>query len=87
VNFGKWGAPIVIFLYGLLIGFLEKKILVYSFKKPIILLLFPVFFELVLTSETDFLIIINGMVKNTIIVLVVLYLMEDAKGKNKLQFS
>ena len=87
VNFGKWGAPIVIFLYGMLIGFLEKKILVYSFKKPIILLLFPVFFELVLTSETDFLIIINGMVKNTIIVLVVLYLMDGAKSKNKLQFS
>ena len=87
VNFGKWGAPIVIFLYGLLIGFLEKKILVYSFKKPIILLLFPVFFELVLTSETDFLIIINGMVKNTIIVLVVLYLLDGAKSKNKLQFS
>ncbi len=87
VNFGKWGAPIVIFLYGMLIGFLEKKILVYSFKKPIILLLFPVFFELVLTSETDFLIIINGMVKNTIIVLVVLYLLDSAKSKNKLQFS
>ena len=87
VNFGKWGAPIVIFLYGMLIGFLEKKILVYSFKKPIILLLFPVFFELVLTSETDFLIIINGMVKNTIIVLVVLYLLDGAKSKNKLQFS
>ncbi len=87
VNFGKWGAPIVIFLYGLMIGFLEKKILVYSFKKPLILLLFPVFFELVLSTETDFLIIINGMVKNSIIVLVVLYLLDGAKSKNKLQFS
>jgi hypothetical protein len=77
INFGKFGAPFWILFYGIVIGFFEKKLLNYSLKKPLVLLLFPVFFEPILGSGTDFLIVFNGIVKNSMIVAFVLYFINQ----------
>jgi hypothetical protein len=77
VNFGKLGAPLWILFYGIIIGLFEKKLLYYSLKKPLVLLLFPVFLEPILGSGTDFLIVFNGIVKNSMIVAFVLYFINQ----------
>ncbi|TDH21426.1 hypothetical protein EXU57_19715 [Segetibacter sp. 3557_3] len=64
VNFGKLGAVFFMFLYGTAIGWFMRKVLTLSLENPLILVLFPIFFEILVGSEADFLSLINGVVKN-----------------------
>ncbi len=75
-NFGKNFGILFLLFYGLLIGLFEKSILSYSLKKPIILVLFPIFFEILVGSGSDFLMAFNSIVKSLMFIIPLLYFFE-----------
>jgi hypothetical protein len=63
VNFGKQGAVIFIFFLGLSLKIFENYILKISKNRPIVLVLFPIFFFSLIGTGTDFLSLFNSIVK------------------------
>jgi len=73
VNFGKFGCIVFFYIFGLFLAIFERFILNISIKNPLILILFPIFFELLNGSESDFMMLFNGLVKSTFFVLIILW--------------
>lgn len=81
-NFRKVGGVLFIMLYGCIIGIFEKKILAFSSTQPIILVLFPIYFQMLIGSGTDFLSVFNAIVKSTMFLAVVIYFFYKRKMRN-----
>ncbi len=63
-SFGTAGGVIYIFLLGLFIRFVYKRMFIYSIKNPLLLLWLPVlFYKVTYSSETDTLQILNSLFK------------------------
>jgi hypothetical protein len=80
-NFGKVGGVCFIVAFGFFLALFEKKVLLYSKKQPLILVLFPIFFQIMVGTGRDFLMLLNGTVKGILIILIVLYFIEKASRK------
>lgn len=86
-NFGKVGGVFFLTLYGFILGFFERKILNFSFDQPISLVLFPIYFQILVGSGTDFLSVVNAVVKNTVFLMLILYLFYSKKEKGNLEIK
>jgi hypothetical protein len=80
VNFGKYGASLFILFYGMLISLFEKKILSISLVQPIYLLAFPVYFSVLIGSGSDFLLVINTIVKSILVLFTLSFFWEKSKS-------
>ncbi|HAN39748.1 MAG TPA: hypothetical protein DCQ29_12660 [Chitinophagaceae bacterium] len=80
VNFGKEISIIFFLLWGAVLALAERKMLVFSKTNPVIILVFPLFFQVLLGTGTDFLYVINTIVKSTLIILL-LFTFFRIKGK------
>ncbi|HET9058226.1 MAG TPA: hypothetical protein VFN30_15385 [Chitinophagaceae bacterium] len=67
-NFGKMGGIIYMFFYGLFFNFVFYKALQYSQRKPTVLLWLPYLFLYSIQIETDTLLTVNSIIKNTIFI-------------------
>ncbi len=83
-NFGKYGSILFLFFYGLLIGLFEKNVMSYSLKNPIILVFFPIFFQLMVGSGSDFLMVFNGILKSLILIFGMIILFNWQKKQQTL---
>ena len=72
VNFGKQGAVIFIFFLGLSLKVFENYILKISKARPIVLVLFPIFFFSLIGTGSDFLSLFNSIVKGFFFVFFIL---------------
>jgi hypothetical protein len=72
INFGKTGCIFFFLLFGVFVAFFEKFILNVSLRNPIILILFPIYFQIFNSSESDFMMLFNGLLKTTIFILIIL---------------
>lgn len=86
-NFGKLGAVFFLFFYGLFIGFFEKHILIYSHKNPVILVFFPIYFQFLVGSGNDFLMVFNGVVKSTLFIFGIILFFNLQKKQTALKRS
>jgi hypothetical protein len=78
-NFGKAGGFVFLFLYGMLLAVFERTILLYSRKKALILILFPIYFEVLFGSGTDFLYVLNTIVKSSLFIFFVFLLFNTRR--------
>lgn len=67
-NFGKVGGVLFLILWGVFISFLFNQYLRWSLVHPFILLLFPVYLEVLIGSGTDFLMVLNSLAKATFVI-------------------
>ena len=81
-NFGKSGSVLFLFFYGLLVGLFEKNILKYSIRNPIILVFFPIYFQFLVGSGSDFLMVFNGIVKSSILIFAIILIFNWQKKQN-----
>jgi hypothetical protein len=86
-NFGKYGSILFLFFYGLLIGLFEKNIMNYSLKNPVILVFFPIFFQSMVGSGSDFLMVFNGILKSLILIFGMIILFNWQKKQQTLGLS
>lgn len=82
VNFGKSGSLLFLFFYGLFVGIFEKNILKYSIKNPVILVFFPIYFQFLVGSGSDFLMVFNGIVKSSILIFAVILIFNWQKKQD-----
>ena len=86
-NFGKVGSILFIFIYGLLIGLFEKNIMIFSLKNPVILVFFPIFFQFLVGSGSDFLMVFNGIVKSSILIFAIILIFNWQKKQKDQELS
>jgi hypothetical protein len=67
LNFGYYGTIFILF-YGIFLGITLKTIINASIFRPILITVLPIYFMVFLVTGTDFVMIFNGLVKNTIII-------------------
>jgi hypothetical protein len=75
-NFGFQGALLFLFIIGSLICFVMNMIYRAAFKYPTIILWIPLIFFQVVKAESDLLRVLNHLVKVTIIVLVIVWILR-----------
>lgn len=63
VNFGKTGGSIFMLVWGLLIGFVAKYLLVLARKQPTLIVWAPLIFLQVVKAETELLVVLNHGIK------------------------
>jgi hypothetical protein len=79
VNFGRVGAIIFIFIFGLFFAYFEMTFLYYGKKNIMLIVMFPIFFSSLIGSGGDFLMLFNTIVKGTLFVLFVLSIIPRLK--------
>jgi hypothetical protein len=77
-NFGKNGAIVYMFFYGLFFNFVFYQILKYSRKQPTILLWIPYLFINSIQVETDTLLTVNTIIKGLLFIWVFSFLFQKA---------
>lgn len=83
-NFGKNGGVIFMFLFGLFLN-LSHSFLISKLKdRPILLFFFPLIFLQVVKAESNFMIILNHLIKSTIFVFLVLWGLKTFLNMKKL---
>lgn len=87
INFGKQGCLIYMFFIGLFINFFIYKMFHLSNNYPTLLLWLPVLFFYVIRSGNDFYMIMNYLVKSTMILFVVIFLFKNIFYKPELAKS
>jgi hypothetical protein len=80
-NFG-FAAIFFLLIYGIIIAAFESAILRFSLKKPMILVMFPIFFAVLFGSGTDFLMVLNTIVKSSIFIIVLLSVLQTRKVRH-----
>ena len=71
-NFGESGSIVFLLFFGFILGYLERGLLLYSQKQPMVLLFSPIYIICLLTSENDFLWIFNTLTMGTLFIYVVI---------------
>jgi hypothetical protein len=83
-SFGTAGGIVYIFLLGLFIRFVYKKVFIYSVKNPLLLLWLPVlFYKVTYSSETDTLQILNSLFKTGFFIWLLYKFLPSWFGKTK----
>lgn len=84
INFGKVGCWIYMFFFGLFINYFIYKIFELSTSYPTLILWLPVLFFYVLRAANDFYMIMNYLVKSSMLLAAVLYLFRNVFYKPQL---
>jgi hypothetical protein len=77
-NFGPVYGVACMFLYGLLLSYLFKVVIVKSIKRPTLLLWTPILFFSTLTMETNFLLTVNSFFKTAVFMFILFWLVKKA---------
>lgn len=77
INFGRYGCWIFMFFVGLFVNFFMHKIYQYSQNYPTLILWLPVLFFYLLRTANDFYMIMNYLVKSTMLLVVVFYIFKN----------
>ncbi|GIU70080.1 MAG: hypothetical protein KatS3mg002_1316 [Candidatus Woesearchaeota archaeon] len=87
INFGKQGCLIYMLLIGLFINYFIYKIFQLSHNYPTLILWLPILFFYLIRSGNDFYMIMNYLVKSTMILFVVIFLFKNIFYKPELAKS
>ena len=79
-NFGKTGGIIFMFLWGVFISWFWKKLHDWSFYYPTALIWSPIIFLQVVKAETEFVVVLNHLIKASILVFGLLWFIKRAWG-------
>lgn len=76
-NFGTVFGSLFFLLWGCFLSNFERKILNASKKHPLFLIAFTIYFGVFITSESDFLYILNTITKATLVLILINYLLRS----------
>ena len=85
INFGKYGSWIFMFFIGLFLNFYLNKIISISQKYPTLILWLPVLFFYIIRSGNDFYMIMNYLVKSTMLIAVAFYIFKNVFYKPNIE--
>ena len=80
INFGYYGIIFILF-YGLFLGWILKIIIRAAVKRPILITVLPIYLLVFMVTGTDFVMIFNGIVKNSIVIYVVFIVAIPTVGR------
>lgn len=75
-NYGRWGGILFMFFWGAFISWVWKKLQDWSWFYPTLLIWSPIIFLQVVKAETEFVVVLNHLIKATILVLGLLWFVK-----------
>jgi hypothetical protein len=79
-NYGYWGGIMFMLGWGLFVGWLWKKIHALSAYYPTIIIWSPIIFLQVVKAETEFVVVLNHMLKASFLILMLLWFVKRQWG-------
>jgi putative Ca2+/H+ antiporter (TMEM165/GDT1 family) len=79
-NYGRWGGILFMFVWGLFIGWFWKKLGDWSELYPTLLIWSPILFLQVVKAETEFVVVLNHLIKASVLVFGLLWLIRKQWG-------
>ncbi|GAF04924.1 hypothetical protein [Saccharicrinis fermentans] len=79
-NYGRWGGIFFMFCWGLFIGWFWKKLNQWSNFYPTLLIWSPILFLQVIKAETEFVVVLNHLVKSSVLVFGLLWFVRRQWG-------
>ena len=79
-NYGRWGGVLFMFCWGIFIGWFWKKLSHWSNIYPTLLIWSPILFLQVIKAETEFVVVLNHLVKASVLVFGLLWFIKRQWG-------
>jgi len=81
-NYGKYGGWIFMVIWGLVLSYIFRLLVRYSFKEPLLYIFFPLIFLQVVKAETELLVVLNHLLKSIVLTIFLLWVVNQRYGKN-----